>query len=329
MTRANRCGQVIRPKAIVAAARSTNVRAMPIRRRRSRRRAHRSRRHRAIGPIRCASSVPLLHSVPAFVQGDQHRLSRPIAPSSKRASSAFASSGGRARFSSISRIVKRPGQPRDILVEHRPTGSVAKPADRSDLQSHEITAKFGSAAHDAENVGADRQRRRLKPPHLFDRVEVANLGPEQVDHDVRHNRATPNRLATGSSIAIRKPARAECGRRHGPPSRPTCRVERPEAITMKSAKLDLSRRSTITMSSALSASSDRTISVFERLRRDPAGAGDRVWAGWRFCGPAIPGSVWLSDSPCLIVSGLKVGRRAPVRNRTGPIPRLEADLGRG
>src|SRR5579883_2754639 len=193
MTRANRCGHVIRPNASVATALRTNAgsspSAPPIANTTS---GTPSSRH---SPMRRASSM-LVQSRPRSSSATRV-ASFPTASNSKRPSSALASSGGRGRFSSTSRTVNgqvsraaySSNKARLGASRSRPTATI--------LNRTELRQKFGLRLDDAERISGQGQIRRLQPPHLLDGVEGTDLGPEEMDHDIAAIEQHP--------IALRKP----------------------------------------------------------------------------------------------------------------------------
>src|SRR5262245_45844400 len=130
-------------------------------------------------------------------------------------------------------------------------------------------------------------------PNLFNIVEGAHFGPEQVNHHVAGIHQHPVRLRHAFDAHLfdaRVLQLAQRVIRHGAAMAPAWRAERPDATTSMSAKEDLPRMSMARMSSALSSSSDvstRRVAVSTSIPsagRSGARSGLPAWvaAGARF-----------------------------------------------
>ena len=127
----------------------------------------------------------------------------------------------------------------------------------------------------------------IRLPHLFEIVEFANLGPEDVDDDIARVDQDPV-AGVSPSTRMRASPRAFSLSRSCSAMAPTCRSLRPEATTMKSPSADFPSRGMETISSALASSSQRTTSRGERpnpapwrrtgRERHPCGR-PRLWFG--------------------------------------------------
>ncbi len=81
----------------------------------------------------------------------------------------------------------RPGEPFCIIVEQRATRGVAQPTDGSNHDSHGWDYSLLTMA--ISGLGVSRglafpHNGGLKPPHFFDRIKIADLGAEEMDHDI-------------------------------------------------------------------------------------------------------------------------------------------------
>ena len=196
------CGQTMRPSAIAPSARVPQARVKSVRAADHQREVaqHRRRPSRAArGELRRARRRP------ALVERHHPRAARQRRRDQRRF-------GGRAAALAVLDLdhrrrpkaerPRRPVEPRQVVRHQRRFRAGAHPADRDDRD-----------AQASDRVGRPRPRRRVPGPHLFELVEVAHLGPEDVHDRRRRRRSAPSRRVPCPRRARSGRGRPSVGRR--------------------------------------------------------------------------------------------------------------------